>query len=36
LGLSITHQIIEKHKGDIRVKSKVGKGTSFEIRLPIN
>lgn len=36
LGLSITYNIIEKHHGDITVDSKVGEGTSFTVRLPIN
>ncbi|MDH5608127.1 MAG: PAS domain S-box protein [Cyclobacteriaceae bacterium] len=35
LGLSITHGIIEKHNGIIEVESKVGKGTTFHIYLPI-
>ena len=34
LGLSITHGIIGKHQGTIRVESKVGSGTSFFIELP--
>lgn len=34
LGMSITYGIIEKHQGEIIVKSKLGKGTTFEIRLP--
>ncbi|KAF0129105.1 MAG: response regulator receiver [Bacteroidetes bacterium] len=34
LGLSITHGIIGKHEGTIRVESKVGSGTSFFIELP--
>lgn len=34
LGLYISHQIIMKHKGDIRVRSEVGRGTSFTIELP--
>lgn len=36
LGLYISHQIIMKHRGDIQVRSEVGKGTSFIIRLPCN
>ena len=36
LGLSITYDIIKKHKGDINVISKVGKGTTFTIMIPIN
>jgi signal transduction histidine kinase len=34
LGMSITYGIIEKHQGKIRVESKLGEGTSFEIQLP--
>jgi two-component system NtrC family sensor kinase len=36
LGLSITYDIIKKHQGDIAVASKVGKGTTFTIRLPLS
>ncbi len=36
LGLSVSHGIVRKHGGHIRVKSKVGEGTSFFIRLPVN
>ncbi|MCK5607323.1 PAS domain S-box protein, partial [Candidatus Pacearchaeota archaeon] len=35
LGLSISHGIIKAHKGTIRVKSKMGEGTSFTINLPV-
>jgi two-component system sensor histidine kinase HydH len=35
LGLAIVHQIIESHRGDIRVESRPGKGTVFRIRLPM-
>jgi two-component system NtrC family sensor kinase len=35
LGLSITYEIIQRHKGDITVKSEVGKGTIFTIRIPV-
>jgi len=35
LGLSITHGIIQSHRGDIFVKSKLGKGTTFDIFLPV-
>ncbi|MEW6096768.1 MAG: ATP-binding protein, partial [bacterium] len=34
LGLAICQRIIEAHKGEIEVKSKVGIGTTFTIRLP--
>ncbi|MDY7021819.1 MAG: ATP-binding protein [Cyanobacteriota bacterium] len=36
LGLSISYQIItEKHRGKLNVSSQVGRGTEFEILLPI-
>ncbi len=35
LGLSITYQIIKKHGGTIKVESKLDKGTSFIIHLPV-
>lgn len=35
LGLSIAYRIISDHKGKIEVKSEVGKGTVFTIRLPV-
>ncbi|MFC1495842.1 ATP-binding protein [Candidatus Margulisiibacteriota bacterium] len=35
LGLTITHTIIESHKGEIRVESKLGEGTTFEVYLPV-
>jgi two-component system, NtrC family, sensor kinase len=35
LGLSVSHNIIEKHGGKITVTSTVGKGTTFTIFLPI-
>jgi signal transduction histidine kinase len=34
MGLPITLRIIEEHKGSIKVKSQVGKGTTFIITLP--
>ncbi|MEO0083499.1 MAG: cache domain-containing protein [candidate division WOR-3 bacterium] len=34
LGLSVVYGIISRHKGEIDVKSEVGKGTTFTIRLP--
>jgi two-component system, NtrC family, sensor kinase len=35
LGLSITYGIIQKHGGDIQVKSQIDVGTEFIIQLPI-
>jgi len=34
LGLSVSYGIVERHGGTIEVESKVGKGTTFTIRLP--
>lgn len=36
LGLYITKQIIDLHKGEIEVKSQLGKGSEFRIFLPFN
>jgi len=36
LGLAIAHQIVESHRGDIRVESRPGKGTVFRMRLPLD
>ncbi len=35
LGLSISYGIIKRHNGSIEVKSEVGKGTIFTIKLPV-
>jgi signal transduction histidine kinase len=35
LGLFIANTIIEQHGGGINVKSKVGQGTLFRIKIPI-
>jgi PAS domain S-box-containing protein len=36
LGLSICYKIIEDHRGEIKLASKVGKGATFTIILPTN
>ncbi|ANS77312.1 hypothetical protein AWM70_17745 [Paenibacillus yonginensis] len=35
LGLSILHKIVELHKGEVSVHSRVGEGTEFIVRLPL-
>ncbi len=35
LGLAVVHGIVTAHQGTIRVESQVGRGTRFEIRLPL-
>lgn len=35
LGLSVSYGIIKHHKGDIRVESKPGTGTTFTLELPV-
>lgn len=35
LGLAVCKSIIERHEGNIEVKSEVGKGTTFIVRLPL-
>ena len=34
LGLAIAYRVIKKHRGDIEVHSRTGKGTTFDIFLP--
>ncbi len=36
LGLNVAYNIIKKHNGTIDVKSQIGKGTVFKIRMPVN
>jgi signal transduction histidine kinase len=36
LGLSVAHGIVERHGGTLTVKSKVGEGSVFTIRLPFS
>ena len=35
LGLSVSHSIVERHGGDLKVDSRPGEGTTFTIILPI-
>ncbi len=34
LGLSVCREIVEKHRGRLRAESRVGRGTTFTLRLP--
>ncbi|MCK5392934.1 MAG: ATP-binding protein, partial [Candidatus Omnitrophica bacterium] len=36
LGLAISRKIIEEHNGSINAESKVGVGTTFIVKLPVN
>jgi signal transduction histidine kinase len=36
LGLAVVHGIVSAHKGSIKVKSKPGQGSRFEIELPLS
>ena len=35
MGLAIVYQIVQSHGGEVDVESQVGKGTTFQIRLPM-
>jgi signal transduction histidine kinase len=36
LGLTIVHRVIHEHKGDIRVSSVPGEGTTFTVEMPLH
>lgn len=36
LGLAICYQIVEAHKGELRVESEVGKGSTFTVIIPVS
>jgi signal transduction histidine kinase len=36
LGLPIAQRIVEEHRGEIRLESRPGKGTTFYLTLPLN
>ena len=36
LGLAITKSAIAMHNGEIKVRSKLGEGTTFDVRIPLN
>jgi two-component system NtrC family sensor kinase len=36
LGLSITHSVIERHGGFIKVESRLGRGTTFRVSIPVD
>jgi len=35
LGLSLVHAIVQAHGGGMHVESEVGKGTTFQVSLPV-
>lgn len=36
LGLAITKSAIAMHNGEVKVRSKLGEGTTFDVRIPLN
>ena len=35
LGLSVSHNFVKEHHGELKVESEIGKGTKFCIQLPL-
>jgi two-component system NtrC family sensor kinase len=36
LGLAVVHGIVTAHKGIVKVSSEVGKGSTFEVCIPVH
>jgi len=36
LGLAVSKSIVERHRGQIEVRSELGKGTTFTVTLPVD
>ncbi len=36
IGLAMTYRILQLHKGEVHVQSEVGRGTEFELRIPLS
>ncbi len=36
IGLAVSRQVVEAHKGSMTVESELGKGTTFVVRLPLS
>ena len=36
LGIAITKSAIAMHNGEVKVRSKLGEGSTFDVRIPLN
>jgi signal transduction histidine kinase len=36
IGLAMVKEIIEMHRGDVRLSSEVGRGSTFQVTLPLS